>query len=77
VRIAKPSAKASSIPQTLLKKVADFFKTPLTNPTECGIMNTVKREKAPSGIRPIQADRKKGDKKKWSHPPIKKVGKTS
>jgi hypothetical protein len=40
VRIAKPSAKASSIPQTLLKKVADFFKTPLTNPTTCGIIKT-------------------------------------
>jgi hypothetical protein len=33
---------------------------------------SVKREKTPGGVRPIQADRKKGDKKKWSRPPTKK-----
>ena len=47
----------------------------MTTALICGIMNTVKREKAPSGVRPIQADRKKGDKKKWSRPPTKKIKK--
>lgn len=48
---------------------------PLDKPHGMWYNKSVKREKAPGGVRPIQADRKKGDKKKWSRPPTKKIKK--